>query len=35
MSTRQEIMDLSKLVVYSMLYRQYDAYIFARVSRAT
>jgi hypothetical protein len=31
MSTRQEIMDLSKLVVYSMLYRQYDAYIFARV----
>jgi len=31
MSTRQEIMDLSKLVVYSMLYRQYDAYVFARV----
>lgn len=31
MSTRQEIMDLSKLVLYSMLYRQYDAYIFARV----
>jgi hypothetical protein len=31
MSTRQEIMDLSKLVVYSMLYRQYDAYIFARI----
>ncbi|MGA2544912.1 MAG: hypothetical protein ABSF43_00010 [Rectinemataceae bacterium] len=31
MSTRQEIMDLAKLVVYSMLYRQYDAYIFARV----
>lgn len=31
MSSRQEIMDLSKLVVYSMLYRQYDAYIFARV----
>jgi len=31
MSTRQEVMDLSKLVVYSMLYRQYDAYIFARV----
>jgi hypothetical protein len=31
MSTRQEIMDLSKLVVYSLLYRQYDAYIFARV----
>jgi hypothetical protein len=31
MSTRQEIMDLSKLVVYSVLYRQYDAYIFARI----
>jgi hypothetical protein len=31
MSSRQEIMDLSKLIVYSMLYRQYDAYIFARV----
>jgi hypothetical protein len=31
MSTRQEIMDLSKLVLYSMLYRQYDAYIFARI----
>jgi hypothetical protein len=31
MSARSEIMDLSKLVVYSMLYRQYDAYIFARV----
>jgi hypothetical protein len=31
MSTRQEIMDLSKLVVYSMLYRQFDAHIFARV----
>ena len=31
LSTRQEIMDLAKLVVYSMLYRQYDAYIFARV----
>lgn len=31
MSSRQEIMDLSKLVVYSMLYRQYDAYVFARV----
>ena len=24
-------MDLSKLVVYSVLYRQYDAYIFSRV----
>ncbi len=31
MSARSEIMDLSKLVVYSMLYRQYDSYIFARV----
>jgi len=31
MSSRQEIMDLSKLVVYSMLYRQYDSYIFARI----
>jgi hypothetical protein len=31
MSTRQEIMDLSKLVVYSMLYRQFDSYIFTRV----
>ena len=31
MSARQEVMDLSKLVVYSMLYRQYDSYIFARV----
>ena len=31
MSSRQEIMDLSKLVVYSMLYRQYDACVFARV----
>jgi len=28
---RQEVMDLSKLIVYSMLYRQYDAYIFQRV----
>ncbi|HET7839430.1 MAG TPA: hypothetical protein VFL04_06690 [Rectinemataceae bacterium] len=31
MSARQDIMDLSKLVVYSMLYRQYDSYIFARI----
>ena len=31
MSSRQEVMDISKLVVYSMLYRQYDSYIFARV----
>jgi hypothetical protein len=31
LSSRQEIMDLSKLIVYSVLYRQYDAYIFSRV----
>jgi hypothetical protein len=31
MSSRQEIMDLAKLVLYSMLYRQYDAHVFARV----
>jgi len=31
MSTRQEIMDLSKLIVYSLLYRQYDSYIFSRI----
>jgi len=31
MSTRQEIMDLSKLLVYSMLYRQFDTNIFARI----
>jgi hypothetical protein len=31
MSSRQEIMDLSKLVVYGILYRQYDTYIFNRV----
>jgi hypothetical protein len=31
MSARSEVMDLSKLIVYSMLYRQYDSYIFARV----
>ncbi len=30
-SSRQEIMDLSKLVVYSVLYRQYDAYIFNQI----
>ncbi len=28
---RQEVMDISKLITYSMLYRQYDAYIFQRV----
>lgn len=31
MSSRQEIMDLSKLIVFSVLYRQYDSYIFERV----
>jgi hypothetical protein len=31
MTSRQEIMDLSKLVVYGILYRQYDTYIFNRV----
>lgn len=30
-SSRQETMDLSKLIVYSMLYRQYDAYIFNKI----
>lgn len=28
---RQEIMDISKLVTYTMMYRQYDAYIFQRL----
>jgi hypothetical protein len=28
---RQDIMDISKLVTYSMMYRQYDAYVFQRV----
>ncbi len=31
LSSRLEIMDLSKLIVYSVLYRQYDSYIFSRV----
>jgi hypothetical protein len=31
LSFRQEIMDLSKLIVYSVLYRQYDSCIFSRV----
>jgi hypothetical protein len=31
MSSRQEIMDLSKLIVYGILYRQYDTYIFNRI----
>lgn len=30
-SSRQETMDLSKLIVYSVLYRQYDAYIFNQI----
>jgi len=30
-SSRQETMDLSKLIVYSMLYRQYDSYIFSQI----
>jgi len=28
---RQEVMDISKLITYSVLYRQYDAFIFQRV----
>lgn len=31
MSSRQDIMDLSKLIVYGMLYRQYDSAIFQKV----
>ncbi|MCX7025788.1 MAG: hypothetical protein NT080_14410 [Spirochaetes bacterium] len=31
MTSRQEVMDLSKLIVYSMLYRQFDALIFSKV----
>lgn len=30
-TSRQEVMDLSKLIVYSVLYRQYDAYIFNQI----
>lgn len=30
-SSRQETMDLSKLIVYSVLYRRYDAYIFNKI----
>lgn len=30
-SSRPETMDLSKLVVYTVLYRQYDAYIFNQI----
>ncbi|HCM28005.1 MAG: hypothetical protein A2Z99_17630 [Treponema sp. GWB1_62_6] len=28
---RQEVMDLSKLIVYGLLYRQYDSTLFARI----
>ena len=34
-SSRQETMDLSKLIVYSVLYRQYDAYIFNKILSST
>ena len=30
-SSRQELMDLSKLIVYSLLYKQYDSYIFHQI----
>ena len=30
-SLRQEIMDLSKLIVFSLLYRQYDIFIFKQI----
>lgn len=30
-SCRQEVMDLSKLLVYGLLYRQYDAVLFSRI----
>jgi len=30
-TSRQETMDLSKLIVYSVLYRQYDSYIFHQI----
>ena len=30
-SLRQEIMDLSKLIVFSLLYRQYDMFIFKQI----
>ncbi len=30
-SSRQETMDLTKLIVYSVLYRQYDAFIFEKI----
>ncbi|HAW85104.1 MAG: hypothetical protein A2087_05630 [Spirochaetes bacterium GWD1_61_31] len=31
LTIRQEVMDIAKLITYSMLYRQYDSYIFQRV----
>ena len=33
-SSRQEIMDLSKLIVFSILYRQYDIYIFKEILKS-
>ncbi len=30
-SRRQEVMDLSKLVVYGLLYRQFNAFLFAKI----
>lgn len=30
-SSRQEIIDLSKLIVHSILYRQYDCYVFRQI----
>ncbi|MEL3913114.1 hypothetical protein [Treponema pedis] len=30
-SSRQEVMDLSKLIVYSVLYKQYDEFIFKQI----
>ena len=30
-SSRQELMDISKLIVYSLLYKQYDNYIFHQI----
>lgn len=31
LSRRQEVMDLSKLILYGLLYRQYDAALFSRI----
>ncbi len=30
-SSRQEVMDISKLIVYTLLYKQYDDYIFKQI----